>query len=56
VFWFLVAVSTIYPLLFYVVVSDERYRYPLLWVSLLCVGYFLSNLPQRLLPAAVTMN
>jgi hypothetical protein len=41
---YLMAVAAIYPLLYYVVVSDVRYRYPLLWLSLLCPGYLLENL------------
>lgn len=39
---YMVAVATIHPLLYYVVVSDVRYRYSLLWLSLLCAGYFLN--------------
>ena len=31
----------IYPLLYYVVVSCDRYRYPILWTSLLPAGYAL---------------
>jgi hypothetical protein len=41
--WFLIAVAALYPLLYYVVVSDVRYRYPVLWISLLCAGYLLSQ-------------
>jgi hypothetical protein len=33
-----------YPLLYYVVVSDVRYRYPVLWLSLLPAGYLLRKL------------
>jgi hypothetical protein len=44
VFWFLLVVAAVYPPLYYVVVSDVRYRYPLLWVSLLSAGYLLSSL------------
>ena len=40
---FMIAVAAIYPLLYYIVVSDVRYRYPLLWMSLLCTGYLLSD-------------
>jgi len=40
--WYVVAVAMSYPLLYYIVVSDVRYRYPLLWISLLCAGYCLS--------------
>jgi hypothetical protein len=38
---FLLAVCSIYPLLYYFVVSDDRYRYPIIWLSLLPAGYFL---------------
>ncbi len=34
----------IYPLLYYVVVSCDRYRYPILWTSLLPAGYALEAL------------
>ena len=34
----------IYPLLYYVVVSCDRYRYPILWTSLLPAGYALQAL------------
>jgi hypothetical protein len=37
---FMVAVQLIYPLIYYLVVSDVRYRYPVLWLSLLSAGYF----------------
>ena len=46
--WFLAAVWLIYPLMYYVVVSCDRYRYPMLWTSLLPAGYLLSHLlPAR---------
>jgi hypothetical protein len=38
---FVLAVLAIYPLMYYVVVSDMRYRYPVLWLSLLPAGYFI---------------
>jgi hypothetical protein len=41
----LVALS-LYPLMYYVVVSDIRYRYPILWVSTLCAGYCVRSLPR----------
>jgi hypothetical protein len=34
----------IYPLLYYVVLSCDRYRYPILWTSLLPAGYALEAL------------
>ena len=39
---FLVAVFVVYPCLYYVVVSDYRYRYPIQWLSLLPAGYAIS--------------
>ncbi len=39
---FIVAVSAIYPILYYIVVSDMRYRYPVLWLSLLPAGFFIA--------------
>jgi len=41
---YLLAVLSIYPLMYYVVVSDVRYRYPVLWITLLPAGYFLTEL------------
>jgi hypothetical protein len=41
---FVVAVMAIYPLMYYVVVSDLRYRYPVIWLSLLPAGYFIREL------------
>jgi hypothetical protein len=38
---FVLCVWVIYPLLYYVVVSCDRYRYPILWTSLLPAGYAL---------------
>ena len=38
---FVASVLAIYPLLYYVVVSDMRYRYPILFLSLLPAGYFI---------------
>lgn len=47
--WFVLAVLLVYPLLYYIVASDVRYRYPVLWLSLLPAGYFLRMLmPQKL--------
>lgn len=41
------SVWVLYPLMFYVVVSCDRYRYPLLWTSLLPAGYFVAKLVRR---------
>jgi hypothetical protein len=38
---FVLAVGAIYPLMYYIVVSDVRYRYPILFLSLLSAGYFI---------------
>ncbi len=43
---YMLAVSAIYPLMYYVVVSDMRYRYPVLWLSLLQAGYFLREFAE----------
>jgi hypothetical protein len=46
--WFVVVVLLIYPLMYYVVVSDVRYRLPVLWLSLLPAGLFLAHAVQRI--------
>ncbi len=43
---YILAVSAIYPLMYYVVVSDMRYRYPILWLSLLPAGYLLREIAE----------
>ncbi len=40
---FLLGVTVLYPALYYLVVVDIRYRYPILWISLLAAGYLLSQ-------------
>jgi len=42
--FYVLAVLAIYPLTYYVTVSDMRYRYPVLWLSLLAAGYFVSGM------------
>lgn len=44
---FVVAALAAYPVMYYVVVSDVRYRYPLLWLSLLPAGYLLWQILLR---------
>jgi hypothetical protein len=41
---FVLTVLLIYPLMYYVVFSDTRFRYPVLWLSLLPAGYFVWQL------------
>ena len=41
------AIFLLYPLLYYVVVSEERYRLPILWLSCLTAGYLLTAIPSR---------
>jgi hypothetical protein len=36
---FVGCVLLVYPLMYYIVVSDVRYRYPILWLSFLAAGY-----------------
>ncbi|HXN45777.1 MAG TPA: hypothetical protein VN893_04000 [Bryobacteraceae bacterium] len=40
---FIAAVMALYPLIYYVVQYIPRYRYPILWLSLLGAGYALSE-------------
>jgi hypothetical protein len=40
---FIVATLAVYPLLYYVVVADVRYRYPVLWITLLSCGYLVNE-------------
>jgi hypothetical protein len=44
---FVYTVLLIYPLMYYIVVSDIRYRIPVLWLSLLPCGWFLVSLWDR---------
>lgn len=45
---YLLAVSLIYPLLYYIVIAYVRYRYPVLWISALAAGYCVAELRPRL--------
>jgi hypothetical protein len=44
---FICAVFLLYPLMYYIVVSDVRYRLPILWLTLLPCGWFLVELWDR---------
>ena len=44
---YLAAVILITPLPYYIVVSELRYRAPVLWVSQLAAGYLLARLMER---------
>ncbi|HEX3745480.1 MAG TPA: hypothetical protein VHW09_16165 [Bryobacteraceae bacterium] len=44
---FILGVWLVYPPVYYVMVSADRYRYPILWTSLLPAGYFLVWLAER---------
>jgi len=41
------AIFLLYPLLYYVVVSEGRYRLPILWLSCLSAGYLVTAIPAR---------
>ena len=41
---FVLFVSLVYPLMYYIVVSCDRYRYPILWASHLPAGYCVAAL------------
>jgi hypothetical protein len=45
---FVLCVSLVYPLMYYIVISDDRYRYPILWVSQIPAGYFAAFLVARI--------
>lgn len=40
--WFLSAVLLFFPLVYYITEADDRYRYPIVWASLLLAGYALA--------------
>lgn len=44
---FVLAVWVLYPVMYYVVISCDRYRYPILWTSMLPAGYCLAVLMPR---------
>ena len=50
---FLGTILLIYPLPYYVVVSAVRYRVPVLWLSSLTAGYFLTAVAPRRWSAGV---
>jgi len=45
---FILLVLSVYPLPYYVIVSDVRYRYPILWLSMLGAGFFADELFRAL--------
>ena len=53
---FVLIVLLTYPLMYYIVVSDLRYRIPVLWISLLPAGYFLSDLKDRMTKAKLQQS
>ena len=52
--WFVLVLWMVYPLMYYIVVSSDRYRYPVIWSSLLPAGYFLSVLWAARPPGAAS--
>jgi hypothetical protein len=48
---FILAVWLLYPLMFYVVNSCDRYRFPILWTSMLPAGYWIASLVAPGTPA-----
>ena len=49
---FVLVVLLVYPLMYYIVVSCDRYRYPILWASQLPAGYGAAILIERVRRAA----
>jgi hypothetical protein len=45
---FVLFISLVYPLMYYIVVSCDRYRYPILWASQLPAGYCAVILMERI--------
>lgn len=45
---FLLGVQILYPVLYYLVQNDPRFRAPILWISILSAGYLFSILSRRL--------
>jgi hypothetical protein len=45
--WVMLSILILYPLVFYLAEMAPRYRYPIMWVTLLQAGYFLTLLPSR---------
>jgi len=41
---FIGCVLLVYPLMYYIVVSDVRYRYPVVWLSFLAAGYLIHSI------------
>jgi hypothetical protein len=44
---FVIAVLFVYPLMYYLVMTSLRYRYPILWLTLLPAGYFIQWLASN---------
>jgi len=53
VVWFVIVSLGLYPLMYYVIIADVRYRDPVLWISLLPAGYFLTRLFDRGNPSSL---
>lgn len=50
--WFILASLGVYPLMYYITIADIRYRDPVMWISLLPAGYFLTTSVDRLFAGA----
>lgn len=57
-FWFVLAVHGCYPLLYYAVETSSRYRYPILWLTLIPAGYAIELAVRRFgrLPVGLQVN
>lgn len=53
---FVVAVFLVYPLMYYVVMASIRYRYPILWLTLLPAGYFIVWVASSVSRVAKSLN
>jgi hypothetical protein len=50
--WTLAAILALYPLIYYLVQAEERYRYPIVWVTLLLAGYAITAAVASRTPSA----
>ena len=54
--WFAAAAFALYPLTYYVVQVSTRFRFPILWISLLLAGYVLDWVWSRVARPAIRAN
>jgi hypothetical protein len=48
-FWVFASWLVLFPLIYYVALFEDRYRYPILWITFVCAGYALSGMGRFVL-------